>query len=328
METTNSRSRARLHAFSVTEMMVAVALMGLIVVALYTVFNQTQRALRASINQVDVLEGGRAAIEIVSRDLEGLTIFTPANGTNLIAQLMADPVRATIQEDVDGTPLRTNVLQDVFFVSRANKEWVGTGYRVLDTTNDNNGSRYVVTGPRNGIGTLARWSTNIHTSLFLSNNLVNRYLVPPPLSLPQESFHRIADGVIHLRLRAFDASGRLFAPGYTNQYSTNESYQISPTLEYIWDGPRRQLVEAKTVIFQEGRTTARGEPIVDTSFTFRSNALPAYLELELGVLDPDALKQYEAMKDSPSTVAEAFLRKQAGKVHIFRKRIPIRIGSQ
>ena len=51
-------------------------------------------------------------------------------------------------------------------------------------------------------------------------------------------------------------------------------------------------------------------------------------DLNIIPTNEDDKKQYEAMKDSPSTVAEAFLRKQTGKVHIFRKRIPIRIGSQ
>src|SRR4051812_2198799 len=142
MQAFNHNSKRAARAFSVTEMMVAVALMGLIVVVLYNVFNQTQRALRASVNQVDVLESGRAAMEVISRDLVGLGAFTPANGTNLAVELLPDPIPATIQEDINGAPLRTNILQDIFFLSRLNKEWIGTGYRVV--------------GASNGIGTLNR----------------------------------------------------------------------------------------------------------------------------------------------------------------------------
>src|SRR4051812_45778542 len=129
MQLFSSKLQRSWRAFSVTEMLIAVTLMGVIVIALYGVFNQTQKALRASVNQVDVLESGRAALEIMTRDLEGLTTFSGPNGTNLIVQLMPDPIPATIQDDTDGTPLRTNVLQDIFFISKMNKEWVGTGYR-------------------------------------------------------------------------------------------------------------------------------------------------------------------------------------------------------
>jgi len=55
--------------------------------------------------------------------------------------------------------------------------------------------------------------------------------------------------------------------------------------------------------------------------------LPGYIELELGVLEPTTLKQFQAFKDSPA-VAAAFLKKQAGKVQLFRQRIPIRTALQ
>ncbi len=308
MQPFNHNPQRSTRAFSVTEMMVAISLLGLIVVTLYTVFNQTQKALRASVNQVDVLESGRAAMEVITRDLATLTAFMPPNGTNLEAELMPDPIPATIQEDTDGSPLRTNVLQDIFFVSRFNKDWVGTGYRVV--------------GASNGIGTLNRYITNIHDSMLLSNNIATRYYQAPP-----ELLHRIADGVIHLRLRAFDVDGRIYDLNYTNHTATNA--QTSGSQRFVWpEGANHSQIPPNVVIKDQTRSTARSERIKDIGFLFLSNALPAYVEIELGVLDPDALKQYEAMKDGPATAAEQFLRKQAGKVHIFRKRIPIRIASQ
>ena len=62
---------------------------------------------------------------------------------------------------------------------------------------------------------------------------------------------------------------------------------------------------------------------VNTQLTFMSNALPAFVELELGVLEPVALKQYQALTDSPAAAA-TFLKKQPSKVHLFRQRVPIR----
>jgi hypothetical protein len=66
-----------------------------------------------------------------------------------------------------------------------------------------------------------------------------------------------------------------------------------------------------------------------TLTAFRSNAVPAYLELELGVLEPDALRIYQQMiNDQQPAQARAFLEKRIGKVQIFRKRIPVRTVDQ
>ena len=59
-----------------------------------------------------------------------------------------------------------------------------------------------------------------------------------------------------------------------------------------------------------------------TEFIFRSNALPAYLELELGVLDQTTFDQYRSIANAE--IARQFLENQAGKVHLFRQRIPVR----
>src|SRR5262249_44712767 len=58
--------RRHLHGFSLLEMMVAVTLLLVIIAALLTMFYQTQRAFRLSATQVDVLEAGRAAMELLT----------------------------------------------------------------------------------------------------------------------------------------------------------------------------------------------------------------------------------------------------------------------
>src|SRR2546430_1188710 len=51
-----------------------------------------------------------------------------------------------------------------------------------------------------------------------------------------------------------------------------------------------------------------------TLATFRSNALPAYLELELGVLEPDALRNYQQMiKGEQPAQARAYLERRIAK---------------
>ena len=61
------------RAFSLIEVMVAVTLMSVIVLGLLAMFSQTQRAFRTGITQVDVMEGGRAACELMAREMEQIT---------------------------------------------------------------------------------------------------------------------------------------------------------------------------------------------------------------------------------------------------------------
>ena len=47
-------------------MLVVMALLSLIVLALMAVFNSTQTAFRASVTQTDILEAGRAAMDLIA----------------------------------------------------------------------------------------------------------------------------------------------------------------------------------------------------------------------------------------------------------------------
>src|SRR5262245_50423505 len=58
------------RAFTVIELMLAVAIMGVIIYALFSVFNQTQRALRRSETNVDISQRARAVLEMIGRELE------------------------------------------------------------------------------------------------------------------------------------------------------------------------------------------------------------------------------------------------------------------
>ena len=71
-----------------------------------------------------------------------------------------------------------------------------------------------------------------------------------------------------------------------------------------------------------------GDPLLTTA-SFLSNALPAYLELELGVLEPDAVRTYnQMMDDGQAQPAADFLKRRISKVQIYRKRIPLRTVAQ
>ena len=135
-------------AFSLVELLTAVSIMMVIIFTLYSMFNQTQKALRANITQVDVMESGRAAAEVLGRELEQMAACNLAQTINLYAGLT--PIAPLMQTDLDEKrALRTNVLQEFFFLSRQTNKWVGTGYRVMRA--------------ESGVGTLYRYSasTNI-----------------------------------------------------------------------------------------------------------------------------------------------------------------------
>src|SRR5437867_6593815 len=78
---THQASRSTLHAprsplsaaFSLIEIMVTVALLSFIVLGLLAMFTQTKRAFTSSMTQTDVMESGRAVVEMIVRDLEQLT---------------------------------------------------------------------------------------------------------------------------------------------------------------------------------------------------------------------------------------------------------------
>ncbi len=61
------------RAFSLVEILTTMALLSLIVLALMTIFNSTQKAFRNSLTQTDILESGRMAMGLITGDLGGMT---------------------------------------------------------------------------------------------------------------------------------------------------------------------------------------------------------------------------------------------------------------
>ncbi len=302
--------------FSVTELLVAVSLMGIIVFALYSTFNQTQRALRANVTQVDVMESGRAAMEMITRELEQVTASAPTTNINLFASLgltrATAPKRISPVVQGETNPrLRTNVLQQFFFLNHVNNQWVGTGYHVEDT----NGL---------GVGPLERFAATVHESAFRTNDLYTAFLTNALSTdeISRRTFHHLADGIIHLRLLAYDTNGMPMTFAYNGTINHTNSGPVGQRVSRHWIAVPSNA-PPNAIFAEESFNKAR-----ETQFVFLSNALPAYLELELGVLEPDALKQFNALRQAPAPAASDFLRKQANRVHLFRKRIPIRSAPQ
>ena len=62
----------------------------------------------------------------------------------------------------------------------------------------------------------------------------------------------------------------------------------------------------------------------DITHQFQSNNLPAFVDVEIGVLESATLKQFEALKNVDVVAAQDFLAKHNGRIHFFRERVPIR----
>jgi len=273
------------RAFTVVELLVAVSIMTLIVLVLYGVFDQVQKALRGNSSQVDVLEGGRAAIELMTREMEQMQASRVVGATNLWVSLTSAPTR---QEMLDPNTYRTNVLQEIYFLSHFNKDWTGVGYRVVSTNY--------------GVGSLFRFSISTNARSFTDFNLSSNYL---QYASPRYSnvCQRVTDGIVHFRVRAFDTNG--FPVSWRDwQEQTNAYYASSKN---------GNLYVTNKV---------NGITSDETSFVFRADLLPAFLEVELGILEPRILEKYKSMANF--SVATNFLAKQTGKVHLYQQRIPLR----
>jgi prepilin-type N-terminal cleavage/methylation domain-containing protein len=297
---------ARAGGFSLLEVMLAVTITGVLVASLYAVFNQTQRALRSNVDQVDVLEGGRAAMELITRELADAAasgyfgeinfsagippLWTEANpdSDKLIRRYYHLPRAADYPADLSGfrpssqglgpAQVRTNILQEAYWLRRMGNVVQAKSLRVINA--------------RNGIGTLARFEYAV------TNPPRHRLdLFPTVAVAAATNYSQMLDGVIHLRFLTYDQNGFPIVPlpGNTNLY--------------------RGVVRTNEVVAP-----------AETRVQFLSNALPAYVEVELGVLEPTALTRFRAFP-ADSVFARQFLSNSVGQVHLFRQRVPIRQSS-
>jgi type II secretory pathway pseudopilin PulG len=243
---------ANLAAFTLIEVMVVMVLLSLIIIALMTVFNSTQAAFRASVTQTDVLESGRAAMDLITDDLRALTPsqgfftngagdFGPVNfyaGTN---NYFNPPL---IQPLVASTGSRTNVQQDIFILSQVNLNgvptWTGTGYAVC-------------LSPSN-IYSLYRFSTNrpVAQNSSASNLFFGDF--KNFRSYPNSgSYSHLLDGVVGFRVQTFDANGGLILTNWT----TIRTNAAPPSIVFYSNAlPASVEIEMATI---EDRTLQRAE---------------------------------------------------------------------
>ena len=315
----------RCAAFSLIEIMVVMALLSLIVIALMAVFSSTQTAFRASVTQTDVLEGGRATIDLIAQDLKAMTYsggtsngpaplsgynapynslfyFTNRDFVNFFATVnpvflntpnaYGLPLFQPLVGSADGA-VRTNMVQSFFVLSRNNvgghDRWIGTGYAVNATNVDSPLYRF-------SMEVNAESGPDALFNSYMAGVYTNGFAGP--------GWSHLIDGVVDLRVRAFDANGywitnSTYYDGNPNVYATNvNTYnnisRYSPRVPMF-------LGEANVYMF--------------------SNTVPAAVEVQMGVLEDRIRQRAESILNI--NARSNYLAQQAGAVHLFRQRVTI-----
>lgn len=306
----------RCSAFSLIEILVAVTLLTLIILGLLAMFNQVQRAFRGSMTQVDVLEAGRAVTDMLARELEQvypsqLPPYKLMWATNFLAatngafSIMTQTLPGTSDVNGAGTgPYRTNIIQTIFFTTKNNQNWSGIGYFVYpdDPT----------TSPSVGVGTLYRYcmTTNAaKAALSQLGHFFNQALTTAMLNGPTNqpfgaTISRIADGVVDLRIRAYDTNGVPVLPYYDNNhlgFETNNLQQLGIITNAI------------------GGYAFAGQ----MNYAYVSNAVPVSMDLEIAFIEPRVVDRFKSMAGN-AQAEQQYLANHAAETHVFRQRISVR----
>ena len=292
--------------FSLVEILVVSALLALIVIALMGVFSSTQRAFRASVTQTGVLEGGRAATDLIASDVARATpaydkffttaqpfqsLWNPQSAVNFFVATNTAFYQPLVQSLPGSSSARTNQLQWFFVLSRQNTEWIGVGY-IVNTSSTN----YFY--PLYRFYEVA--NTTVNPAMLYSNFVydVNAGCI---------NMSHVLDGVVHLVVRAYDPNGIWVPNGY---FGTSNS--VANTYYTTF------------------------EPVQEPSFMMVSNALPASVEVQLGVMEDRAVARCQAMRFPQQAILNVdgsvppvnqalwnYLPGLAGRVHVFRQRVTI-----
>jgi hypothetical protein len=187
-----------------------------------------------------------------------------------------------IDMPLPGNAVMENLLQDVAFLTRRGNEWSVILYRVHHANGA--GALYRAVVSTNIAGFVTNATATPATQWVAISNLLSiaaQSANPTITNAVNIPFDRIADGVVHFRVHAYDKKGI-------------------------------RLVETNSVYARQWNEI----------YTF-TNWVPEYVELELGMLDPKALKQFRAREDN-SARAQEYLAKQGYRTHLFHERVEIR----
>lgn len=301
-------------AFSLVEVLLVTVLLSLILLALMAVFNSTQTAFRSSITQTDVLEGGRATMDLLATDLRQMvpsggwnlnlnrtagllynyapssqrsTTVSPLLGSlvnsNAVNFWLSDPEPTVQQALVGSSQIRTNLVQSIFILSRQNDLWKGVGY-------------FVDTQSTNGVYPLYRFDSSLMQGRPTPWQIFTTFITnwnTLPVTEANTNVHHLVDGVLGFNLRAYSPTGVWL----TNNFPAGANFGVTNATFY---------------------NQAYGE----YAFYMCSNTLPASVDIQLDLLE-DRTLQRAANFPMNSLSQSNYLAQQAGKLHVFRQRVTI-----
>lgn len=311
--------RPRCPGLTLVELMVAVSVLSLIVLVLFRIFDQTQKALRANVAQVDVLEGGRAIMDLLRRDLEAAVARGgTTNSVNFFVRLISFGPRVKLPGDAD--LYATNEFDEIYFLTpnratAANQTWDATVYRVLSRSMPLGNPNYQTNYSKEGVGWLARRTLTVDTLLTNSTTLMDAAIDNPRHVFEQSTaytfgvindadwvqFSRVADGVVHFKVTPLDSQGQPLHFAFLGlDDGTPDEVAYGPEVRY-------------------GIRSVDGERALE--YFFLRSTLPASVSVEVGILEPQVT---ERLRSLPNLEAQArFLEEQAASIHYFQQRIPL-----
>jgi hypothetical protein len=257
-------------------MLVSTAMLSFIILGLTAVFVQTQRAFKTGIKASTVTDAGRTIMDMIASDMRQMSDAQNLGVTNLYWTWSENSLQYE-----NNLPFRTNQVDEFYVLEHTNTTWLGVGYAVLN----------LVPGSGNSVGTLYRYQTNFNAP-FITNGLFWPFFnsVNTQAFTNQAYWHRVADGVISLKLRAYDQNG-------------NE-----PWIESTYYGDYANDAQI--------------------SYPFSSNTLPNAVDVELAILEPDALAQARSLTGVPKALNDFMSSNALTRMEVFRRRISIPVVSR
>ena len=219
-------------------MLVSVTLLVFIVVGLTAMFVQTQRAFKAGLKQSATTDAGHAVMDLVAADLSQVSDAQNTNIINLYWGWAATNT-STQYQDSPANIYRTNQLQYIFVLVHTNTQWMGVGYAV---------SNYA-----GGAGTLYRYLSVTNDPLTINAYfyLFTNFLAGVSTFNPNY-FHRVADGVVHLKIRAYDQFGNETPYEQGQDYAHGSPSFFYPVPAYTNNLPNNSVVVAPPAVVPRG----------------------------------------------------------------------------
>ena len=323
--------RAARRAFSLLELLVSMGLLSVVILTLYAMFDQTQKALHANIAQTDVMESGRSVMELIVRDIERAqspklktapgvrgNIFTNINlaiRKKLFANSFIPPGATDVLH-------RDYPLNELFFLTPLEgNQWTSVGFFVANSTN-------AALDANENLGALYRYQNPV-TEIARGADAAKRFSWFYQVTANDVKF----DG--SKREAAQDFCGVTISGRSINEYRSTNSSRLLDNVIFFRVLPFASTgipIDYNTPKSFFTNTFAAGIVLTNqaidsfTATTFRGAALPSAVEVELGMLSPRLWTQYT--NQVSFDLKTNFLAKHIADILVFRQRIPLRTALQ